>query len=192
MEYFENFNKFKQKNAPFYSITELEQLFKNNTISIENIELVENKKYSKHYINVIQSEKNNEINDEINSFFISFTNKNILGLDQQIILIDNKIVFFDKKFHETFIIELENIESFEIISEFENSKDSLFYKFIFNFDLKNKEDTVTFQFLIYNLFEINSKLYMFNIDELQTKNNLFDKINEYYFNYLDSKKYNKI
>ena len=100
MEYFENFNKFKQKNAPFYSITELEQLFKNNTISIENIELVENKKYSKHYINVIQSEKNNEINDEINSFFISFTNKNILGLDQQIILIDNKIVFFDKKFQK--------------------------------------------------------------------------------------------
>lgn len=186
MEFFENFNK-KQKQES-YSTDELTKLFDDTIISIENIEILDSKKYSKFPIEAIKSNKKEEIKKEINSFFISITQNYQPENNFQIIFADNKVILLDRLFHESCTIEFDNMVSFKITSQVENTKDELYYTFIFEFDIKHSEDTFSFKFSIYNLFEIESTLYMFNIDQEKTKNNLFDKINEHYFNYLYKKK----
>lgn len=190
MEYFENFSKFKpgKQIKEYYSTEELIKLFDDTIISIENIEILDSKKYSKFPIEVIKSNKKEEIKKEINSFFISMTQNYQPENNFQIIFADNKVILLDRLFHESCTIEFDNMVSFKITSQVENTKDELYYTFIFEFDVKHSEDTYSFKFLIYNLFEIESTLYMFNIDQEKTKNNLFDKINEHYFNYLYKKK----
>lgn len=208
MEYFKKFNK-KQKEESYstdeltqlldntrisiekkesYSTDELTQLFDDTIISVENIEILDSKKYSTFPIEVISSNEKEEIKKEINSFFISMTQNYQPENNFQIIFADNKVILLDRLFHESCTIEFDNMISFKITSQVENSKEELYYRFIFDFDLKNSKDTYSFKFLIHNLFEIESKLYMFNIDKEKTKNNLFDKINEHYFNYLYKKK----
>ncbi len=131
----------------------------------------------------------NLLKKQIESKFISISTNYSQSLSHQIILKEDKFIFIDNEFHETFIVDLNDIISFEIYSSFEDetNDDLMCYHFKFNFVLKNFKKEFEFQFKLYPIFSIQDELYLFNINESKTKQNIYSEMNKHYFTYLDRK-----